>query len=162
MEVSYVFFHLSYCIDDIFICIQAYLHFKMSEVLRKDTTYSNRNESGPDYFAYYKHLVLHLLSQDRNFVVPFVEVDSVGKHSAAEAKGSCYDHKGRTVNRFCGSGSYFTESVGERLSEFRKERLMSTLCASATHFNMEADEVYFVNRIILREKCSSETHQEVI
>lgn len=113
----------------------------------EDAAYSKQNESGPDYAAYYKRLVLDLLSQDGNFSAPSMEVDSAlpaGKYSDGEAKGSHSDHKGRKVNRFCGSGSYFTESVGKGLSEFKKERLISVLGESATRFHREADEVYFL------------------
>lgn len=116
----------------------------MFGVPRDDTTLPHPNDAGPNYFAYYKHLVLDLLSENGNCFEPFVGADSVvsvGNCSDGEAKGNCNDEKGRKLNCFRGTGSYFTESIGEGLSEFKKERLLPTLRESAACFNKEADEM---------------------
>lgn len=101
----------------------------MSNVLRDDTTIPKQNEAGPNYFAYYKHLILDLLSDKGN-----CSGVSTERRSEGQAKGSKVEH-------FHGSGSYFTESICEGLSGFKKERLVSTLSASARCLNKEADEM---------------------
>lgn len=107
----------------------------MFEVPRDDNTASpKQNESGPNYFAYYKHLVLDLLSENGTCFIPFTEADSIG-----ESEGSHNDDKGRKLNYFC--GAYFSEAIADGLSEFKKERVLATLNESATCFNREVDEM---------------------
>ena len=117
---------------------------EMFEVPTDSTSTPKQHESGPNYFAYYKHLVLNLLSRDGKCMIPFMEVDSagsVGKCFGSEAEGSHNDD--RKVNYFSGSCSYFTKTFGEGISEFKEERLLATLNESAVCLNREADEVPF-------------------
>ena len=117
---------------------------KMFEVPTDNTATPTQHESGPNYFAFYKHLVLNLLSQDGKCIIPFTEVGSAGSVGKCFGSGAERSHNGdRKVNYFSGSGSYFTKAFGEGLSEFKKERLLATLNESAICLNREADEVHF-------------------
>lgn len=111
----------------------------MFEVPKDNNTASpKQNESGPNYFAYYKHLVLDLLSENGTSFIPFTKADSIG-----EAGESHNDDRSRKLNYFCGSDAYFAEAITCGLPDFKKERVLATLNESATCFNREVDEVNF-------------------
>ncbi|XP_020265295.1 uncharacterized protein LOC109840888 isoform X1 [Asparagus officinalis] len=96
----------------------------MSEIPRDNTASPKQNEFSPNYFAYYKHVILDLLSENGTCFLPSMEVDSAVP-----------------VGMGCGSSSYFSEAVAVGLSEFKKERLLATLNESSSCFNREADEI---------------------
>ncbi|KAH7684937.1 NET domain-containing protein [Dioscorea alata] len=94
-------------------------------IMSKD---SRENECGPDYFGYWKHLFLDLLSPNGGALLPLKESDTEPAAGTCSVGGN-------------GSVSYFSEALGKGLSELKKEKLNLILKQSISCLNNEADEM---------------------
>ncbi|KAJ0972474.1 hypothetical protein J5N97_020433 [Dioscorea zingiberensis] len=89
---------------------------------------SRENVFEPDYFGYWKHLFLELLSPNGDALLPLKESDT---KSAAE---TCSVGENSSV-------SYFSGAISKGLSELKKEKLNLILKQSIASIDKEADEM---------------------
>lgn len=108
----------------------------MSQAAEDLVGLSKRRKLGPDYFGYYTHEVVELLSQNED-ASPFASKSSdVSQSRCVEVIG-----KDRIENADGVSGSLFSNSLGNELSEFTKERLELLLRQGVKVLAPEVDEV---------------------
>ncbi|WOK96591.1 hypothetical protein Cni_G05298 [Canna indica] len=102
-----------------------------------------KNEVGPNYFGYYKHLFSDLYPQSGDYAStpsasdlelllgnPGAQVENFNPNNGAKDKSKC------------GPVSFFTRAIGGDLSDYRKERLQGVLHDSASCLNHEVDEIF--------------------
>ncbi|KAM0946606.1 putative NET domain-containing protein [Dioscorea sansibarensis] len=89
---------------------------------------SRENECGPDYFGYWKHLFLDLLSPSGGALLPLKESDTEPAAGTCSVGGN-------------GSVSYFSEALSKGLSELKKEKVNLIMKQSIIRLNNEADEM---------------------
>ncbi|KAL6136187.1 hypothetical protein ACLB2K_061488 [Fragaria x ananassa] len=108
----------------------------MSQAAEDLVGLSKRRKLGPDYFGYYTHEVVELLSQNED-ASPFTSKSSdVSQSRCVEVIG-----KDRIENADGLSGSLFSNSLGNELSEFTKERLELLLRQGVKVLAPEVDEM---------------------
>eukprot|EP00262_Sarcandra_glabra_P007443 TRINITY_DN20264_c0_g1_i1.p1 TRINITY_DN20264_c0_g1~~TRINITY_DN20264_c0_g1_i1.p1 ORF type:complete len:303 (+),score=58.06 TRINITY_DN20264_c0_g1_i1:176-1084(+) len=116
----------------------------MSEVSRRAVT-DAKNALGPNYFGFYKHKIVDLLSPKEDFLSPFSGQDSDSSaRSCSRAKvedigNHCFS--GNEADSCSGSGSLFGDAIGGGLSEFKRERVKAHLKQSVIVLNHEVDEI---------------------
>lgn len=107
----------------------------MPESSRDMTTHRDNNISGPDFFGLYKAEIDDLLSQDDGLVSHF-SGDEVGRK-----KGSIEKLSQTKESSVSGLAPLFSDGIGDRLSDVKKERLHSLLRQSVSTLTQEVDEV---------------------
>lgn len=108
----------------------------MSQTTKDLVGSSKRQKLGPDYFGYYTHEVVELLSRNED-VSPFASKSSdLSRSRCVEVIGKdMIEHSNGT------SGSLFSNSLGNELSDFTKERLKLLLRQGVKVLAPEVDEV---------------------
>ncbi|KAM5581820.1 hypothetical protein ABKV19_010851 [Rosa sericea] len=108
----------------------------MSEAAKDLVGSSKRQKLGPDYFGYYTHEVVELLSRNED-VSPFAsESSDISRSRCVEVRGEDRIEHSNGV-----SGSLFSNSLGNELSDFRKERLKLLLRQGVKVLAPEVDEM---------------------
>ncbi|XP_004304680.1 PREDICTED: uncharacterized protein LOC101314011 [Fragaria vesca subsp. vesca] len=108
----------------------------MSQAAEDVDGLSKRRKLGPDYFGYYTHEVVELLSRNED-ASPFASKSSdVSQSRRVEVIGEDRIENGDGV-----SGSLFSNSLGNELSEFTKERLELLLRQGVKVLAPEVDEM---------------------
>lgn len=106
------------------------------------SVHTKENEMRPDYFGYYKHRIVEIFSQNKEFFSP-----SASQPFEASIRASTVED---VNNHICGksevkSCSYsmplFSCGIGEGLSDFKKETLNALLEQSVKDLNHEVDEI---------------------
>lgn len=109
-----------------------------------ESSSARKNELGPDYFGYYRHLFFELFPQSGDATSAPSKPDLESLLGYPRDNGSITSATNNSKDRvFHRPVSFFTGVIGEDLSKYKKERLKSVLHQTAVCFNQEADEVHF-------------------
>ncbi|OAY84453.1 hypothetical protein ACMD2_03866 [Ananas comosus] len=114
--------------------------YQLSLKMSTDSS-KKQNEFGPDYFGYYKHLLLELFSSKEDLTFPVPGPDEPSDGFSEGVQGIHKQGVGGNDKSYCGLVSFFAEGIGGGLSDYKKERLKAILHETAVCLNHEADEM---------------------
>lgn len=116
----------------------------MSEGSKHLVASAEHNEVGPNYFGFYVHEVVELLSREKNLLSCFSQASELSARTGGEVKDKnkikhgCDDKDAKSS---ISSGSLFSNSIGAGTSDFVIERLKALLRQSVISLTQEVNEV---------------------
>ncbi|GLU02145.1 hypothetical protein SLE2022_194110 [Rubroshorea leprosula] len=121
----------------------------MSEAPRDLNDSTEQSGGGPDYFSYYTHEIVRLLSENEDIMV------APASNTPELPEGKCQRISGKErISYNCdNAGPAFGNSLGASISDFKKERLNVLLMQSVNDLSKEVEEMLDPVLSMHRLKC---------